>query len=687
MLNALQTASCQADLTLSRSKTHVIVTSDRLSVECDLTSGLWSAHWAEFGSSLTGVACTAQLQDGVGLVSTDYRVHECRSADISRISDQFGDGIQVIVRHDSPGLPEMRQRFRIYEKLPYFLTSVTVAADEPIASNNIGVISCDSAGSHGAGVHLGSGDKPQTLAVPFDNDAFVRYYSSGKTVSHEVTAIYDNDSRKGLVIGSVTHDVWKTGIDFDDIGQRSVGKLDVYGGCADKETWDSQPHGAITGLQLNSPEVLVGGFADWRAGMEAYGRANALIHPPLPWSSGVPFGWNSWMAYETSIDQEKYLAVSDFFKSSLQDRGFINNGSVYMNLDSFWDNMTKAQMRAAVVHVHANGQKAGIYWTPFVYWGNDLSRPVEGTNDKYTYGDIVLRDAGGRPLPALDSGHPIDPTHPGELERIDWQLAEFVAMGFDYIKLDFMTHGALEGKHYDPKKTTGIEAYNTGMSRIAADLSPAKVGRPIFISLSIAPLFPSGYGHSRRIACDTWGQLSNTEYLLNSLTYGWWAEDGLYRFNDPDNSTLTEKTPTTEEEARSRLNGSVIAGTVLLDSDPLTDPAAQQRAIRLLTNPEINAVARMGRTFRPVEGNTGSAACDTFVLADPQSHDFYVAVFNFNLTVPKPMNLNLTRLGLDGETTYDVRDLWTHQESTAQGTLHVELAPAQSTIFRLTWDR
>ncbi|MDQ2731938.1 MAG: alpha-galactosidase, partial [Armatimonadota bacterium] len=224
-------------------------------------------------------------------------------------------------------------------------------------------------------------------------------------------------------------------------------------------------------------------------------------------------------------------------------------------------------------------------------------------------------------LPKLDGGRPIDPTHPAALQWMDYNLGRFVRWGFDFVKLDFLNCGALEGAHHDPQITTGIGAYNLGMKRILADLDPKKIGRPFFISLSIAPLFPGGYAHSRRISCDAAGKLSDSEYMLNSLTYGWWIEGSLYRFNDPDHTVLTAG----EEDGRTRLNASVIAGTVLLDSDPLAEEPAQARAEKLLTNPEINDLARSGRTFRPVEGDTGPRAADVFLRQDPHGL-FYVAV-------------------------------------------------------------
>ncbi|MGM1044958.1 MAG: hypothetical protein ACQEXX_02300 [Bacillota bacterium] len=295
-----------------------------------------------------------------------------------------------------------------------------------------------------------------------------------ETESYEVTALFQPDSRNGLILGSISHDVWKTGIRVKGETAGKLDELELYAGAADTMTRDSQPHGYVRGTRVESPLVMVGDYDDYRTGLEAYGEANTKIAPALSWDGGVSIGWNSWSAAMSTLDYDLYVATSDFLKREVQPQGFHNEDTLYINFDAFWDRLTPAEMEDALKRVRENGHKPGTYWTPFAFWGSPagFGNPVEGTDGKFTYGDILLRDQEGEILPDVDGGLAIDPTHPGNLARIDWFMDKFVSEGFEYIKLDFMAHGALEGKHYNPDITTGIAAYNYGLSYLTDKLSP-----------------------------------------------------------------------------------------------------------------------------------------------------------------------------------------------------------------------
>ncbi|HTW81837.1 MAG TPA: hypothetical protein VME23_19980 [Terracidiphilus sp.] len=661
-------------------------------IHVDNSSGTFSLAWSD-GTAIGPIVASVALIDGEHFATTDFPKHTIRTLAASPSGVNVAGTREWEIRsYGLSNAPELLQKIYLEPGQPFVLTEVEALSQRALSSRRIAPVELAANGI----AHFAVERKPTVLFVPSDNDMWVHYNEpidpTKDPDSYEVTAIFDNASRKGMVLGSVTHDLWRTGILARELGDGTAGEVEVFGGATGHWTHDVEPHGVVTGKTIQSPLAMVGYFNDWRDGLEIYGKVNAQIHPPLAWSGGVPFGWNSWAAYLEKVDAGKYLAAADFIHNELEPRGFENHGTTYVNWDAGWTNVQEADLIAAASHIHAQGQKAGIYFTPFSYWSDDLKKPVEGTNRKYTYGDILLRDSKGNPLPKIDGARPLDPTHPGTIAYIDYELARFVAWGYDSVKLDFLNCASLEGHHYNPAITTGVAAYAFGMQRIEDDLSPAKIGRPFFLSLSIAPLFPA-YGHSRRISCDAFGRIEDTEYMLNAATFGWWTNGTLYSFNDPDHTVISrDEDPyhgqapkgsvQTLEEARSRMNASVIAGTVLLDSDDLMDPRAQQRARELLTNPNILNVARAGRSFRPVEGDAGERAAQVFTRSEPDG-SMLVAAFNYSRDRGESLSFELSRLGLDAERDYRSTDLWTGNVKDVTRSVTLELGPAESTIVRL----
>lgn len=654
----------------------------------DLAQGIY--HVQAGGRRILGKAFSdVLLEDGRRLQGTGYASHLSGRAFLEPLQDAFGKGIRATVEHRAPGLPDLRDRFFLYEEKPYFLVETEAASPEGLGTNSISPLTV--LPGEGAGIDLGPGASARVLSMPWDNDKYLRHAVKGvgdARESYGAVAVFDNASRQGLILGAVTHDRWKTGLSLHGLSGSRVARARVYGGAAGPDTRDSGPHGMVRGPAVVSPRILVGFFPDWRTGLEEYGRACAAIAPSMAWDKGVPFGWNSWAAVGPALALEDVTAASDFLKIELMDRKAGFGGEVYVNMDSYWDNLDEASLREAVRRIHLNGQKAGVYWSPFTYWGTTSwheTQAVEGTGGKHLYGATYLRDAQGRPVAVPAGGVALDPTHPGTLARIDWQLQRFVDWGFEFVKLDFVTYGAIEGEHFDKAVTTGMGAYNIGMRRIAERLHLARIGRPFFIHLSIAPLFPHQYAHARRISCDVYGHLSATEYLLNALTGAWWQNRTLYAFNDPDGAVLSKsfnEPATSEAEARARLNASVIGGTMMLMSDNLRDAAAKDRYRLLLTNPDVNALAARGKSFRPVESDTGDRAADLFVLEDREKGDFHAAVFNYaGLAAVKA--LSPARLGLPAGRNYRLYDLWSKAYSSLGPGMALTLQASESRLFRI----
>jgi len=664
-------------------------------------SGLMDLLWSD-QHQIHGIASAAQLEDGRRLATTGYAQHILEMpADISGSSTKDRSTEEYTIRSSGKGLPDFIQHIWLYRGKP----CISIQAELGPDASRIGTRHFDTVIlNEPEAIQIGQSSALRILHVPFDNDMWFRYKSipiadlkKGETFSsNEVTVVYDNESRQSIVLGSIDHDTWKTAIEVRG-GEGHLNQLDIYGGISSPtgvrtDTHDTLPHGVVHGERVTSPRIFVGSFSDWREGLETYGAANATIHPPLQWKDGVPMGWNSWAAYATKINYQRYLGAASFVKDNLVPNGFGRNKVVYINLDAFWSNLDAVQLADAVANIKAmtasNGThfEPGIYWTPFAYWSDDLDAYVEGTHMKYRYRDILLKAPDGSILPKVDGGLAIDPSHPGAKERITYFLKQFQSLGFEYLKLDFLSHGALEGVHYDPAIQTGIEAYNEGMKQIVDG-----TGNRMFLSLSIAPLFPSGYGHARRLSCDTKGHISggdqSTEYMLNSLTYGWWTDKNLY-IADPDHVVLGEKADLgarSVREGKSRLLSAVISGGMILDSSRLADdPQGREFALQVYNNPRLFALASEGGAFRPVEGDTGDKAASVFIRKSEPG--VYVALFNFDEKQSQTFNIELSRIDSRFASSGSVSAVDVETEKSVpmeDHRLKIDLLPSESRLIEL----
>lgn len=586
------------------------------------------------------------------------------------VTDMHGNGQCLELRYEADGLPQLSQRYYVYPSLPYFFIESELSSPAELSVNYMAPLRAELASRF-------CRPENRMLFIPFDNDKWVQFdvLPVDNGISYEVTAVFNPEDRSGLVAGSVEHDNWKSGIETGRLSGDCI-ELICFGGVTSTLTRDTLPHGSLKGKRIKSPKMMVGCFDDWRNGMDAYGKANREMAPSPAWTKGTPFGWNSWGSIQTKINLENAKEVSDFFKENLTDRHFSNDGTVYIGLDSYWDNFSDAQLKEFAGYCKQNGQKAGIYWAPFVDWAKNPDRKVEGTN--VLYKDVYLY-ANGKPQ-ELDGAWAVDPTHPAVKKRIDHYTGRFKAAGFEYIKIDFLTHGALESDaHYDSSVTTGIQAYNEGMHYLKDAL-----GDSFYITMAISPLFPSQYAHSRRVACDAFASMADTEYTLNGLSYGWWL-DKAYRYNDPDHLVLFDEKGQTEGENRARITSGVIIGIYMSGDDVSRSGKEEikQRVRKFLTVPAVNDIARIGKSFRPVYGHKPSAGkrSEQFFMLEHEG-SVYVAVFNFSSRT-ESHRLPMEILGLSSDNRYRATELWTGKQVSRQGTFDCKVKGKDVQLWKI----
>lgn len=622
-------------------------------------------------------------------ISCTYQ-YKHRIISSSENQDSFGSGTLVSVRSEEPGLPVLTQEFYLYPDSSALLTKVSVSdeAGGIVKTNWISPLSADSPGA----VENTVSGKDYFLEVPFDNDGWVAFETAnvnGRGSSYEAACLFNNEgnSAQGLVIGSVTHDTWKTGIDFKGSGSQ-INTLQVYGGANSALTRDQTPHGLVSGTSVESPLIYIGLHDNWQEGMEDFARANTKIVPrKTPFTGKVPFGWNSWGSIQDSVDVDQAKGISDYIAEHFQDAWKEDEDDVvYVNLDSYWDNLTDAELKEFADHCKANGQKAGIYWGPFVSWFDQkmLETTYVENSDHVLYKDIILKKQDGSQYGnQLDGAYPIDLTHPAAKARVDYFINRFKAAGFEYIKLDFLGHGSLEGQRYNPDVETGIQAYNEGMQYIVDRLDGQ-----MFINLSIAPTFPYQYADGKRIACDAYYSIGNTEYTLNGLTYGFWQKE-LYEYPDPDHLVVWGKDgKATPEEARSRITSGILLGTSFLTGDNFIAPKAgngtaeeaRQRFQEVLTNPGIIQAAKSGKIFHPWTLEPGRRASDTFMMRDQDR--VYIAVLNYGGAAVE-RSIDLQQFYTEC-TDYVVKELWSGETLQPGGTeLTFTLSGKDAKVFLL----
>ena len=289
--------------------------------------------------------------------------------------------------------------------------------------------------------------------------------------------------------------------------------------------------------------------------------------------------------------------------------------------------------------------------------------------------DLVFRRAGpdARQIAGI---HRAGDLHVDEIAGDERQIAAARAQHrrVEYIKIDFLTHGCAEADYYyDPEVQTGMQAYNKGMAYLLEQMEG------MYITMAISPLFPSQYAHSRRIACDAWAGIGDTEYTLNSLTYGWWLNQ-VYTYNDPDHLLLE---PVSDGENRARITSGVIT-VIFMNGDDLSYisgiQVAKDKARKFLTNEDINAIAKMGKSFRLVNGNMDGA---DFLFMHDTGKEVYLAAFNYSgydLTYDLP----LSRLGLRESSTYKAKELWSGKEVKFKKNVRVCIPKKDVLVFRIT---
>ncbi len=718
----------------------VAVSAFMASAATTLEKGRWSITNSD-DNSLTITHNGAEFLNGV-YASATYRIEnssktgEINTSTMSPTSvtivdsqDEIGTG-KIFTRVYTDGTVNFTHTITAYDKVQYLVAQVTltpVNSNDVVASNNIVAFATKTRSNPF------DTSSVRMIWVPFDNDGHGRYQVKDlntEMVSHEVSCIYHASTKKGVVLGSIDHDKWKSGIKIKGAYNRYIDKIELLSGYTSDLTRDYDwttnkaiPHGYVKGKEVKSARYLVGLFEDWRVGLESFGEACAAVVPPAPWDGGNPMGWSTWGVMQDHVNTPAVTETAQWIKSNLFDLGFHDkNDQTVISLDSFCEDwgMTSAEIsklgnkvfsegtyREGIVKKEGLNMRLGMYGG-MVIWDWSFGSQVGGTGTgnipSYTWGDALLTYQ-GRPHYLFQNGQycAIDPTHPAFYYNMEYTLSRWAAMNVKYIKLDFINAGICEGDSwYNPEITTGKMAYNYGM-QIIYELATKY---DMYILESMAPLFPYRWAHGRRSCCDRFSEIGESEYVMNAMTWGWWT-DRIYTVNDPDHLVLHKdghRKGETEGENRARVTTGVCTGAFLI-GDSFSDKCvytndnghtkgdvvaypeeSKVRALKMFGNAEINAYVRENTgSFRPLYGDKYSSSQQAAYVFMRDTPDYvYVAAFNYNKYSMRNEVITFESLGLETSNVKEIKELWTGEMITPSNTsFSCQIPAADARIYRI----
>ena len=441
--------------------------------------------------------------------------------------------------------------------------------------------------------------------------------------------------------------------------------------------------------------------AGWRSLLSLAGMLILFVSSSRAQVNGqgqLPYlGWTSWsqetISGESWLTEANIKAQSDALKSSgLQSQGF-----VYINIDSGWQNGFDANgrpevnttqfpdgMAATIAYIHANGQKAGIYWIPGVqepvWQSSDL---ILGTS--YTVASIVNSNLPGNAF-AIGNGPPywhakIEFSQPGAQQYVNSVVDLFASWGVDFIKLDGTTPGS-DDDDLTVDNRPDVQAWSQAI---------AQSGRPIWLTVSWALDHDylstwQTYANARRIEndvecyCSTLTTWPDVALRFNDLvtwennagpTVGWNDLDSMEVGNGNQDGL-------TNDERQSTMSLWAIANAPMFVGDDLTQ--LDSFGLQLLTNSSVIAVDQSASP------GTQIASGNNPVWASPKLSNgtYNVALFNLNSS-SSSTTVNWSSLGFSGSA--DVYDLWNNVDlGTFTNSYSASLSTHASALLRVTPD-
>jgi len=338
---------------------------------------------------------------------------------------------------------------------------------------------------------------------------------------------------------------------------------------------------------------------------------------------GTPItGWATWYQFYEAVTEDDVRANLGL-AAELAQRDDLVPMDVFQIDDGWqvlWGDWTAGDdfpsgMATLAEDIAAAGFTPGLWMAPFY-----VHRSTQTYAD---HPDWWVKDKAGEDIVFSNVGTGdyviIDATHPDAGPWMAQQVADRVAEGWVYLKLDFLYAGAQEGQR--AQDVTGIEAYHIGMALLreaAGDSWVLACGAPLLPSVGYAQSFRTGSDIAFFASPDPMQPYLRWQ-ARTTAARSWF--NGVWWWNDPDQIILRE--PFTDAQARGAVVANAVSGGIWMLGDDL--PALPEQRLAWALSAE--AAATRGSLTEPADPLDYVSGFDWGPLAESVQEDDQVPVY------------------------------------------------------------
>jgi hypothetical protein len=688
------------------------LTNEKVSLSVNAKDGSYQLG-VRGGQPIFNSRVAAQI-DHQWLRSSDYPRHQVAE---STFSDELGPGHAVTVTFSGlEGKPELIYFGQVYDQHPYAAVQVQVRNTTNRELTVQAIRSVEATGD--PMVNLGGhASADRILSDSFSEDwPELHLYDLGKTPGgmHRGAGsqmIYNRESKQSVFLGALSSDRFLTLLHLQAAGTGAETKIasfsvDSTGTTEVQKEFDMKNAQAedlielslpvAPGTGMHSERLMLEAGPDYHGQLLAYGEAIGRLHHARV-SVDTPIGWWSWTAFYGGINEGETLANADWQAEHLKALGYkyfqIDEGYQYARGEYATANATQFPdgLRFVGHRITGDGLTFGIWTGPF-----------EVTSRAWVYEhhkDWLVQNAKGEPIrnrqvwnQKTDVLYTLDTTNPGAQEYLRQTYKTLVReWGVRFIKLDFMDTTAIEGYRYRPN-TTALEAQRIGL-QIIRDT----VGEDVVLDKDGSPMLNAvGLVETGRISTDTAHAFEATKEAAPGIAARFYMHRNFF-VNDPDAfNTTSQAFPDIRRELPASLELSAAQASIALSAvsggmyeigDDMVVLGSQKDRLALVENPDLLAMAKIGRASTPID-------LMTFEAQDEQPSIFFLqesprqsilTVFNWTKS-PRSHTFKLANLGLRGEHTYAASDVLNQNAPTivTDGAVRIEnQAPESVRVIKL----